>query len=220
VLVVEDDLDLRRALVRYLSHAGYVVDHAATVVDADLKLSVHDYDAAVCDRMLPDGDAIDLVAAQRAAGRQMPLLFLTARDAVPDRVAGLHAGADDYLIKPFDMEELVARVHALVRRGPTAVAPTLSVGDVVVDQAQAVVSRGGSEVATTAKEYALLRYLMSNAGRVVSRSELIEHCWDEFADPMSNVVDVRVASLRRRLGIPEFVHTVRGLGYTVKADGT
>jgi DNA-binding response OmpR family regulator len=218
VLVLEDDPDVRRAVVRFVRRAGYVVDEAVDLAGADERFAVNEYDVAVLDRTVPDGDAIALVARLRADGVRVPIVFLTAQDAVESRVAGLGVGADDYLVKPFAMEELVARVHALARRTPGPVSmPMLTVGDVVLDPSRAVVTRASRPVDLTAKEFALLRYLMTRAGSVVSRSELIEHCWDEHADPMSNVVDVRIASLRRRLGNPPMVQTVRGVGYLLEA---
>lgn len=214
VLVLDDDHDVRRSVARFLRRAGYVVDEAGSLADADEKLAVNEYDLAVFDRTLGDGDAIGLVGRLRRSGQSMPIVFLTAHDAVPDRVDGLTAGADDYLVKPFAMDELVARVHALARRAHVPAAePVLGVGDTVLDPGRGTAMRSGRLLDLTAKEFTLLRYLLRRAGAVVTRSELIEHCWDEMADPMSNVVDVRVATLRRKLGDPAVVHTVRGLGY-------
>ncbi len=216
VLVLEDDADVRRSVVRFLRHAGYSVDEAVDLASADERLSVNEYDVAVLDRTVPGGDAIELVARLRAAGDDVPIVLLTALDAVPARVDGLVAGADDYLVKPFAMDELVARVHALARRSRGEAPTILRAGDVELDPARAEAFRDGRPLDLTAKEFTVLRYLMSRAGAVVTRSELIEHCWDEHADPMSNVVDVRIAALRRRLGDPPLVHTVRGHGYLLE----
>jgi DNA-binding response OmpR family regulator len=218
VLVLDDDPDVRRSVARFLRHAGYVVDEADDLATADEKLAITEYDAAVLDRTVPGGDSIDLLARLRASGGDVPVVFLTGLDGVPARVEGLGAGADDYLVKPFAMDELVARVHALTRRargiGTTSV---VCVGDVEIDTARSEARRAGNVIDLTAKEYVLLRYLMANAGAVVSRTDLIEHCWDELADPMSNVVDVRIGALRRKLGQPPIVHTVRGHGYLLEA---
>lgn len=220
VLVVDDDVDVRRSVTRFLVRAGYVVDEAGDLASADEKLTITDYDAAVLDRSLPGGDSIGLLTRLRHSGCAVPVLFLTARDSVGDRVAGLSAGAEDYLVKPFAMAELVARVQALTRRPVGRPTDTrLTVGDLVVDQERRRVTRAEVALDLTAKEYVVLRFLLSRAGTVVSRTDLIEHCWDEAADPVSNVVDARVAALRRKLGEPPLVHTVRGHGYLAEDRG-
>jgi two-component system copper resistance phosphate regulon response regulator CusR len=213
VFVLEDDGDVRAAVVRFLEAAGYAVDAAATWIDAHEHLSVNDYDALVLDRSVPGGDSLDLLTDRRHDGDRTPALFLTARDAITDRVDGLAAGADDYLVKPFAMEELVARVHVLTRRSVVPTMPVLALADLAVDQTGLTASRAGASLGLTIKEFSILRYLVVNAGRIVSRTELIEHCWNEFIEPMSNVVDVKVAQLRKKLGEPALVHTVRGAGY-------
>jgi DNA-binding response OmpR family regulator len=218
VLVLEDDPDLRRAVVRFLRAAGYATDESADLDDAAFKLDISDYDVAVLDRNVPGGDSIDLVQRLRTAGVSLPVLFLTALDALPERVAGLMAGGDDYLTKPFAMEELVARVHVLARRAPQRVtSPVLRLADIELDPGTSRVTRAGAPIDLTPKEFVVLRYLLANAGTVVSRTDLIEHCWDEHADPMSNVVDVRLAALRRKLGEPQVLHTVRGVGFLADA---
>ncbi len=213
VFVLEDDPDVREAVVRYLEAAGYAVDAAGDWESADEHLQVNKYDALVLDRTVPGGDAMDLLVERRSADDPTPAIFLTARDSIRDRVDGLRAGADDYLVKPFAMEELVARVHVLTRRSVVAADPVLVLGDVEVDPAGVSATRAGVGLGLTVKELSILRYLLANANRVVSRSELIEHCWNEFMEPMSNVVDVKVAQLRKKLGSPAIVHTVRGAGY-------
>ncbi len=201
---------------RALERAGFAVDRSSTLADADLKLYVTDYDIAVLDRGLPDGDALELVRGLRDRGGGCLVLFVTAADAVPERVAGLAAGADDYLVKPFALDELVARVHALTRRATlTPVETELRVADVVLEPQRARVTRAGAEIELTRKEFILLHELMRRAGQVVSRRDLIEHCWDEHLDPRSNVVDVRIAALRRKLGDPPLIVTTRGLGYAL-----
>jgi two-component system copper resistance phosphate regulon response regulator CusR len=218
VLVVEDDPDVRRSVARFLRHAGYVVDESGDLADADVKVAVNEYDVVVLDRTVPGGDTLSLVSRMRRAGSTVPVIFLTARAEVPERVEGLGGGADDYLVKPFSMDELVARVHALARRPGVGAPPTMAVGDLEVDPARGTARRRGERLDLTAKELILLRYLVGHAGTVISRSELVEHCWDEFADPMSNVVDVRIGALRRKLGEPPVIRTVRGFGYIIDGD--
>ena len=215
VLVLEDDVDVRAAVVRFLGAAGYAVDAAVDWSGAHEHLDVNDYDALVLDRSVPGGDSIELLRERREQGDTTPALFLTARDSITDRVDGLSVGADDYLVKPFAMDELVARVHVLTRRSVVAASPTLVLGDLVVDQAGLAAARNGVDLGLTIKEFSILRYLVVNVERIVGRSELIEHCWNEFMEPMSNVVDVKVAQLRKKLGHPPILHTVRGAGYVV-----
>ena len=213
VLLLEDDDELRASVAAVLRSAGTAVDEAGLLRDADERLHVHAYDVAVLDRRLPDGDAAVLLSRLRAQGLATPVLFLTALADVGDRVDGLDAGGDDYLVKPFAMAELLARVRSLARRAGRTDAPVLRLADLEVDRARVTVTRGGRALTLTPKEFSLLAHLVRNAGRVVSRTELLEHCWDEFADPSSNVVDVRIRLLRAKLGDPALVHTVRGAGY-------
>ncbi len=213
VLVVEDDVELRGALERRLRSSGFAVDAVGDIPEAEMSVDVNHYDCLVLDRAVPAGDTIDLVTRLRRTGIDIPALFLTAKDAVSQRVEGFEAGADDYLVKPFAMDELVARVRRLARRSTTATPSILTVGDVSIDQARADVRRAGVLLPMTAKELAVLIELASAAGSVVTRSHLIETCWDNLTDPMSNTVDVHIASLRRKLGEPAMIHTVRGLGY-------
>ncbi len=218
VLVIEDDDDIRLGVVRTLRADGFAVDDAADVAAADLAVSVNDYDVVVADRMLPDGDALELVAERRRGGWTVPVLFLTARDAVADRVAGFEVGGDDYLVKPFAMDELVVRVRALARRAGRDAPSAIRVAGVEIDRARAEVRRDGVLLPLTSKERGILELLADRAGTVVSRAELIEHCWDEAHDPMSNVVDVHVSSLRRKLGDPQPITTVRGAGFLLDPD--
>jgi len=215
VLVLEDDRDIGPAVARFLREAGYAVDLTASLAEADERLFVNEYDALVFDRLVPDGDAIELVEQYRGHGSSTPAIFLTALDAVGERVAGLAAGADDYLVKPFAMEELIARVHALTRRRETGAGVQLAVGDIVLRPDQLVATRGGRDLRLTIKEFSVLRFLMTNTNCIVTRTELIEHCWDEMAEPMSNVVDVKIAQLRKKLGDPPVLFTVRGAGYVL-----
>lgn len=215
VLVVEDDVELSGAVERRLRGSGFAVDTAADLPDAELAIDINRYDCLVLDRAVPSGDTINLVRTMRANGLATPALFLTAKDAVSERVDGFEAGGDDYLVKPFAMEELIVRVRRLCRRSVDETPLILTVDDLEVDQARAEVRRGGVLLTLTSKELAVLVELASRPGVVVSRTQLIETCWDEATDPMSNTVDVHIASLRRKLGDPALIHTVRGLGYKV-----
>ncbi|WP_145911602.1 response regulator transcription factor [Kitasatospora viridis] len=221
VLVVEDDDDLRFAVSAALRGDGLAVDAVADLPAADEALFVTDYDCAVFDRMLPAGDSLDYLRELRLAGRTVPVLFLTARDQVEDRVAGFAAGGDDYLVKPFALPELTARVRSLCRRAGTVRPPVHRVADLEVDTARRQVRRDGVLLSLTGKEFAVLETLAARADLAVSRGELVEKCWDELTEPNSNVVDVLMSQLRRKLGEPALIHTVRGLGYRLAAtDGT
>jgi DNA-binding response OmpR family regulator len=218
VLVVEDDEDLRLSVSVELGAAGLDVLAAADLTTADSLLRRTPFDCVVFDRMLPDGDAIDYVQHQRRAGWTVPVLFLTARDTIADRVAGFAAGGDDYLVKPFSVAEMAARVRTLCRRADGRPS-VLRHADLEVDCARRAVRRGGVLLTLSDKEFAVLEYLAIRPDQVVSRTDLIEHCWDSTADPMSNVVDVVVKRLRRKMGPPELIHTVRGRGYRLGAYG-
>jgi two-component system OmpR family response regulator len=216
LLVVEDEADLRESLARVLVDAHFAVDEAADGEDGLFRALEIDYDGIVLDRLLPrrSGDAV--LAALRAAGRTTPVLLLTALDAIEDRVAGLDRGADDYLTKPFAVDELVARLRALIRRAAGTPAPAVVVGDVAVDLARRRVHRGGEEVELTSREFDLLELLVVHRGRVMSRAALADHLYAEDRDLLSNAIDVHVASLRRKLGA-DLIQTRRGLGYLVDA---
>ncbi|WP_033343113.1 winged helix-turn-helix domain-containing protein [Catenuloplanes japonicus] len=219
VLLLEDDRDLAAGVASALRRSGLAVDSVGTLAAADESLSVNTYDAAVLDRMVPDGDALDLLRRLRSEGCAVPVLFLTARDLVDDRVDGFTAGGDDYLVKPFAMPELVVRVRSLCRRSGTVRPPTLAVGDLRIDTARHEVTRAGVLLRLTPKEFAVLEQLAAHEGTAVRRADLIESCWDEMADPASNVVDVVITQLRRKLGDPPVLHTVRGIGYQLRAAG-
>lgn len=213
VLLVEDDANLRFGVAAALRAAGLAVDEAVDLPQADEALFVTAYDCAVFDRMLPSGDAADYVEELRRGGRAVPVLFLTARDTVADRVEGFARGGDDYLVKPFAVPELVARVRSLCRRAPAVSPPVLQVGDVEIDTARRQVRRAGVLLTFTRREFAVLEVLATRADQAVGRAELIESCWDEMAEPQSNVLEVLISQLRRKLGGPPLVHTVRGVGY-------
>ncbi len=218
VLVVEDDRALGTVVVRGLVDEGHAVDLAVSVVDATHSLSATPYDLVVLDLGLPDGDGADVCEWMRAAGMATPVLVLTARDEVGEKVRSLDLGADDYLTKPFHFPELTARVRALLRRPPLAHGPVIEVGDLRVDPAEHVATRGGRRLPLTAREFSLLDYLARRVSSVVTRSDLIDHVWDGDYDGLSNVVDVHVGNLRRKLGTPEMIETVRGVGYRMRAS--
>jgi two-component system OmpR family response regulator len=220
LLVVEDDTKLARALERGLQREGYAVDLAETGDDALSQASENDYDAVVLDVMLPGRDGFSVCRAMRSSERWAPVLMLTARDQVGDRIRGLDAGADDYLVKPFDFGELLARLRALIRRGPSERPPVLEVGDLHIDPAARVVTRAGREIELTVREFALLQFLAQRAGEVVSREQLLEHVWDNTEEGSTNVVDVYIGYLRNKLDRPfrgKMIRTVRGIGFMLEA---
>lgn len=220
LLLVEDDPDIAAALRRGLAAEGFAVDHAATRDSALVLLCDAIYPIVIIDRILPDGDGIELCRALRERGQSSMILLLTARDAIADRVEGLKAGADDYLTKPFAFEELLARIEALTRRAaglaPAADAAPLQVADLVLDPATKTARRDEREIALTATEYALLAYLMTHAGRVVSRADLLRDVWGWGFDPGTNIVEVYITYLRRKVdagAAQRLIRTVRGFGY-------
>jgi two-component system, OmpR family, response regulator len=219
LLVVEDDAKLVRALQRGFQREGYAVDLARDGDEALAQASMYDYDAVVLDVMLPGKDGFDVCRALRRDERSVPVLMLTARDQVRDRIRGLDAGADDYLVKPFDFGELLARLRALIRRGPSEAPAVVEVGDLRVDPARHVVTRAGRPVELTAREFEVLYYLARHAGEVVSRSQLLEHVWEDNYDGTTNVVDVYIGYLRKKLERPfrrRLIRTVRGLGFRLE----
>jgi two-component system, OmpR family, response regulator len=218
LLVVEDDVDLNRQIVRALSDAGYVVDRALDGEEGAFLGETEPYDAVVLDLGLPKKDGITIINEWRKAGRTMPILILTARDRWSDKVKGFDAGADDYVAKPFHMEEVLARIRALLRRATGHATSELVCGPVQLDTRASRVSVDGNHVKLTSHEYRLLAYLMHHAGRVVSRSEIVDHLYDQDFDRDSNTIEVFVGRLRRKLGV-DIIQTMRGLGYLVTADG-
>lgn len=218
VLVVEDEQPMAAALKRGLGEEGFAVDVAADGAAADQAVQVNEYDAIVLDVRLPKSSGFDLCKKWRERGLETPILFLTACDDVADRVRGLDLGGDDYLVKPFAFEELLARVRALVRRGSSAQPfPELRVADLVIDTARRRVTREGRVIPLTAREYQILEFLARNAGAVVTRTALWEHVWESDSVPDSNVVDVYVRYLRNKLGRdPDLIQTIRGGGYVLE----
>ena len=216
VLVVEDEALLARQLTAALRRAGYAVDHAADGERADLLGHDERYDAVVLDLGLPKVDGLTVVRRWREAGRSMPVLVLTARGSWHEKVQGIDSGADDYMAKPFRMEELLARLRALIRRSSGQSNPELRCGPLVLDPRSGKVTLEGAEVKLTGHEFRVLSYLMHHCQRVVSQSELTEHIYSQDFDRDSNTVEVFIARLRRKLG-PAFIETVRSLGYRMKA---
>lgn len=212
ILVVEDDPDLQRQVVEALNQAGYVTDAAASGEEAHHLGDTEPYDAVILDLGLPGLDGVTVLERWRQAGRSMPVLILTARDRWREKVAGFDAGADDYLTKPFHVEELLARIRALTRRAAGHARPELELGPLHIDTRAARVTVNGQAVKLTSHEYRLLAYLMHHAGKVVSRTELVEHIYDQDFDRDSNTIEVFIGRLRKKLGV-NMIHTVRGLGY-------
>lgn len=214
LLVVEDQPDILAALARALRKQGYAVDTAANGEDGLQKALETDYDAIVLDVLLPKLDGWQVLARLRER-KSTPVLMLTARDRGSDRVRGLDTGADDYLVKPYDAEELFARLRAIIRRSVQRSSSVVLIGDVRIDTAARVVTRAGDPVILTAREYLLLEYLAMHRGKVVTRTALYEHLYDETDSTFSNILDVQVFNLRRKLG-QEFISTRRGLGYCIE----
>ena len=216
VLLIEDDRKAARLLSQGLQEEGFVVDVAASAEDGEEKAAVNEYDVIVLDWLLPGRDGLSACRALRAGGNSVPILMLTARDSVTDRVAGLGAGADDYLTKPFAFAELLARIRALLRRARAAQPAVLRIADLSLDPAARRVTRAGAPVTLTPKEYAILEVLMRAGGGVVTRTRLAERVWDEASDVLDNLVDAHVSHLRKKIDHgsgPPLVQTIRGVGY-------
>ena len=213
LLVVEDEPDLLRAVWSYLTDDGYAVDMATDGQEGLTKALAWDYDAIVLDVMLPRLDGWGVLSQLRQT-KKTPVLMLTARDALADRVRGLDSGADDYVVKPFEMDELSARLRALIRRSANMPKPVVEIGDVKVDLAAKTVTKGNEPANLTATEYSLVEFLVLHRGQLVTRPMLYNHLFDEFEDSMSNLLDVHVSNVRRKLG-KDFITTRRGLGYLI-----
>lgn len=223
ILVVEDEAPTAAFLRRGLTEEGFAVDVAGNADAANEAVAVNEYDAIILDVLLPGADGFSLCRRWRARGVATPIIFLTARDEVADRVRGLDQGADDYLVKPFAFEELLARLRALLRRPAAFPAEELRIGDVIIDTGRRAVTRAGRPIDLTTREYQILELLARNAGRLVTRTTLWEHVWETDAVPDSNVIEVYVRYLRNKLGRdPDLIRTVRGGGYMLElpARGT
>ena len=219
VLLAEDDVYLSAMLAKGLREHAYAVDVAADGDAAVYQVAVNEYDLVILDVLMPGRDGFSVCREIRRRGLTMPVLMLTARDAVSDRIAGLDAGADDYLPKPFDFSELLARMRALLRRARDIRSEEITVGDLVVDTRGQVARRAGNTISLTTKEYALLEYLAQNAGRVVGRADICAHVWDDNHDPFSNAIEVYIGRLRRKVDGERapLIHTRRGAGYMLSA---
>jgi DNA-binding response OmpR family regulator len=221
ILVVEDETGLANSIVAGLKEERYAVDHAIDGENAEFLAETNEYDLIVLDVMLPKLDGFQVCRDLRNRNVKTPILMLTALDGTADKVKGLDSGAEDYLTKPFSFEEFLARVRALLRRGPLVARTTLEYVDIRMDLIAHAVTRAGRRIDLTGKEYGLLEYFLRNPGRVISRSQLAEHVWDQYFDPMSNVIDVSVSHLRKKLeteGSTRVLRSVRGMGYILK-DG-
>lgn len=219
ILVAEDERSLNRIITKQLVSAGYSVDSAFNGEEAYDFLSMAEYDAAVFDIMMPVTNGLTLVKRMRAEGNHTPVLFLTARDSIEDRVEGLDIGADDYLVKPFAFEELLARVRVMVRKRTDHRTSVISIADLSIDTASRKVSRGEKEIALSSKEYELLLYLAINSGIVLSREKIENHIWNYDYEGGTNVVDVYIRYLRKKIddeSETKLIHTVRGAGYVLK----
>jgi DNA-binding response OmpR family regulator len=219
VLVVEDNAPIQKAVAKGLREAGFAVDVSGDGEEGLWYATSNDYDVVVLDLMLPRIDGLTILKRLRAAGRSTHVIILTARDTVQDRVLGLDLGADDYLVKPFAFEELLARVRALARRAYSAKNPRLTVDDLRLETSTRRVWRGDDEVVLTSREYALLEYLAMRAGEAVSRTDIWEHVYEFHSEADSNVVDVYIGYLRKKVerpGRPQLIHTIRGVGYSLR----
>lgn len=221
ILFAEDERDLNHIITKKLTSQGYSVDSVYDGEEAIDILSYTDYDAVILDIMMPKADGFAVLRALRSKGKNTPVLFLTARDSVQDRVAGLDSGANDYLVKPFSVEELLARIRAMTRTAFGVSDSLLSVGDLTMDTAAKIVKRGGKEIPLSAKEYALLEYLMHNVGIVLSREKIENHIWNFDYEGGTNVVDVYIRYLRKKIDEgydKKLIHTVRGRGYVLREE--
>lgn len=223
ILLVEDDTSVASFITKGLQEEQYAVDTTADGEEGFLMASTIPYDLLILDVMVPKMDGFTLCRRLREKGQATPILLLTARDTIDDRVTGLDTGADDYLTKPFAFPELLARIRALIRRGSTQATTRLNAQDLELDPVSHRVWRAGQEITLTNKEYALLEYLMRNVNRVLTRTSIIEHVWDIHYDSMTNIVDVHIRSLRSKIdrgNSPPLIHTVRGVGYVLKSGDT
>lgn len=221
ILIVEDEPSLNKIIAKRLKIEAYSVDSAFNGKEALAYLDAADYDLLIVDIMMPEMDGLTLVKTLRSRGSQVPVLFLTARDSLQDKVSGLDCGGDDYLVKPFEFEELLARIRSLLRRSnpQQTASPQLVLADLVLDTRTHQVTRGGTEISLTPKEFAILDYLLRNQGTVLSREQILEHAWDFSYEGASNMVDVYIKTLRKKIDKdfePKLLHTVRGTGNVLK----
>ena len=221
LLIVEDEMNLNKIIAKRLKIEGYSTDSAFDGLTALECLSVAEYDAILLDIMLPGMDGITLLQRLRAAGNKTPVLFLTARDTIADKVAGLDSGADDYLVKPFEFDELLARLRVMLRRNHSSASNCLTLDDLQLDLKTHEVQRAGQRISLTAKEYEILEYMLQNSGCVLSRQQIQEHVWDFSYEGSSNMIDVYINTLRKKIDreyVKKLLHTVRGAGYVLKLE--
>lgn len=220
ILIVEDEPRIAHLIRRGLKEEGYAVDIASDGEQALDKFEINSYDLVIMDIMIPKKNGLAVCADIRSSNTDIPILLLTAKSSVEDRVVGLRSGADDYLVKPFSFDELIARVQALLRRSPRATATTLSISDLTMNTATREVQRAGHLITLTAREYGLLDYLLRNQNMALSKTQIIDHVWDYNYDGLSNIVETYVKYLRKKLRVtaecPELIQTVRGYGYALK----
>ncbi len=221
ILIAEDEKSLNRIIAKQLKASGYSVDSCFNGEEAYELISMTDYDAAVFDVMMPKIDGFSLLKKIRKEGNNLPVLFLTARDSIEDRVEGLDIGADDYLVKPFAFEELLARIRVLIRKNSVSKSNIITVADLTVDISSRKVTRGGNDISLSAKEYELLQYLAVNNGIVLSREKIEDHIWNYDYEGGTNVVDVYIRYLRKKIDDgfdKKLIHTVRGMGYVLREE--
>jgi len=221
ILLVEDDAKIASFVAKGLAESGYAVTRAGNGEDGFHELTTGDYDLAIVDIMLPKLDGLSMIEQVRGQGIVTPILILSAKRSVAERIEGLQAGGDDYLVKPFDFGELLARVHAILRRGSPSQTTQLSVGSLHMDLLRRKVERNGKEIQLHAREFALLEFLMRNAGKVVSKTSILQHVWGYDFDPSTNVVETRMCRLREKLDqetINPCIRTIRGFGYVLEED--
>ncbi len=221
ILVIDDEPGVAAFVEKGLREASFAVDVARDGITGDHLARTEEYDLIVLDLMLPGKDGFSILRGLRERGVQTPIICLTARDAVDDRVKGLNLGADDYLSKPFSFSELLARIHALLRRGQKVAINPITIADLTVDVLARSVHRGGKRIDMSPREYAFLEYLARNAGQILSRTMILEHVWDMTQDPLTNVVDVHINRLRKKVdhGYDKpLIHTIRGVGYVLRED--
>ncbi|MDO4814041.1 MAG: response regulator transcription factor [Gemella sp.] len=221
ILLVEDELDLNNIIVRYLKKNNFSVDSAFNGEEALDFIALSDYDLIITDIMMPVMDGITFLKKLREEKNSTPVIMLTAKDSLDDKISGLDYGADDYVVKPFEFEELVARIRALIRRSYGSSSSELKLGDLVLDTAKKSVTRSGKNIDLTGKEYELLEYLLHNQGKVLSRDQILSGVWDYEYDGASNIIDVLIKNIRKKIDVGEskpLIHTKRGLGYVAKEE--
>lgn len=222
LLVVDDDIDIRGFLKKHLEKECFAVDVASDGEEASYLARTNEYDLVILDLNLPKKDGLQVCSEVRAGGKSMPILILSVKSEIPEKVALLRAGADDYVTKPFSFEEIVARIHAILRRPKESAAELIRIGDLEIDSSNHVVKRQDKEIYLTRKEFLLLEYLAKNRGKLLSRGMIMEHVWDKTGNIFSNTIETHILNLRKKIdfsGMPKLIHTVSGRGYKLEALG-